>query len=106
MAIVKHYGGHFETTIFKREIKQQIATDSKKLTTAVVKHYGIERRSVFSTEGSFGSLDNRARNQRLPLIKSFEALAFGVPWESTENRHFHSQEPYTKPYPEDAFSTN
>ena len=42
-AIVKHYGGHFETTNFKGK------------STAVVKLYGIERRSVFSTEGSFGN---------------------------------------------------
>ena len=55
-AIVKHYGRHLETTIFSKEIKQQIATDSVK-TTAVVKYYGIECRSIlklFSTEGSFG----------------------------------------------------
>ena len=37
------------------EVKQQIATEiEKKKTTAVVKHYGIECRSAFSTEGSFG----------------------------------------------------
>ena len=40
-------------SLFLREIKQQIATHSRK-TTVVVKHYGIECRSDFSTEGSFG----------------------------------------------------
>ena len=53
-AIVKHYGGHFETTIFLKGNKAANRyTDSQK-TMAIVKHYGIERRSVFSTEGSFG----------------------------------------------------
>ena len=45
-AIVKHYGRHFENTFFKGKLS------SKSL--QIVKHYGIERRSVFSTEGSFG----------------------------------------------------
>ena len=52
MAIVKHYGGHFETTIFKGKLSSKSLQIVK--TTAVVKHYGIECRSVFSTEGSFG----------------------------------------------------
>ena len=51
-AIVKHYGGHFETPIFKGKLSSKSLQIVK--TTAVVKHYGIERRSVFSTEGSFG----------------------------------------------------
>ena len=50
-AIVKHYGGHFETTIFKGKLSSKSVQIVK--TTAVVKHYGIERRSIFSTEGSF-----------------------------------------------------
>ena len=51
-AIVKHYGGHFETTIFKETFSSKSLQIVK--TTAVAKHYGIECRSVFSTEGSFG----------------------------------------------------
>ena len=50
------------------EIKQQIATDSK--TTAVVKHYGIERRSVFSTEGSFVTL-------KVPIFGGFPGILKG-----------------------------
>ena len=51
-AIVKHYEGHFETTILKGKLSSKSLQIVK--TTAIVKHYGIERRSVFSTEGSFG----------------------------------------------------
>ena len=62
-AIVKHYSGRFETTTFKRELQQHIATDSRK-TTAVVNHYGIECRSVFGTEGSSRTASNAALAKR------------------------------------------
>ena len=41
-------------------MKQQIATEIVKKTTAIVKHYGFERRSVFSTElGPLGRLEGK-----------------------------------------------
>ena len=51
-AIINYSGGHFETTIFKGQLSPKSLQIVK--TTAVVKHYGLERRTVFSTEGSSG----------------------------------------------------
>ena len=43
---------------------------------------------------------NRTQTKKLPL-NTFEAgcfLSWVLNWESTENRHFHNLELYTKPY--------
>ena len=60
-AIVQHYHGHFESTVFKRKLSSKSLQIVK--TTAVVKHYGIERRSVFSTEGSMRIIFIQALHQ-------------------------------------------
>ena len=83
-AIVKHYGGHFETIIFEREITQQIATEILK-NYGGSKHYGIECRSVFSTEGSFGCRENgqnpmpQTITWRCRLIHVRKSTPFGCP---------------------------
>ena len=47
---------------------------SKKKTTAVVKHYGIECHSVFSTEGSLGLFVLRACQELAAfLVEGYEA---------------------------------
>ena len=64
-AKVKHYGGHFETTSFKGKVSSRSLQIVKK-TTAVVKHYGIECRSAFSMEGSFGQLSGLSGTRAIP----------------------------------------
>ena len=57
MDVAKRYGEGSEVLVFPGKRRQENGIRILKKCTAVAKYYGFERRTIFSTEGSFGSVN-------------------------------------------------